>query len=136
MCFAYNKLLNCHANWWGYEDVFIGQNLTIVLSLFLFIFINLKQHALYLILCAFFSDVLDECLLLVILLIWRHSFKKLFCFSIRISSRYCHIVNILIVTILSRSNIPFVRLDGTLSLQQREKVLKQFSEDSSILVCD
>ncbi|KAE8037511.1 hypothetical protein FH972_010097 [Carpinus fangiana] len=35
---------------------------------------------------------------------------------------------------LSRSNIPFVRLDGTLSQQQREKVLKQFSEDSNILV--
>uniref|UniRef100_A0A803QKU8 Uncharacterized protein n=1 Tax=Cannabis sativa TaxID=3483 RepID=A0A803QKU8_CANSA len=35
---------------------------------------------------------------------------------------------------LSRSNIPFLRLDGTLNQQQREKVLKQFSEDSSILV--
>ncbi|KAL6136145.1 hypothetical protein ACLB2K_061446 [Fragaria x ananassa] len=35
---------------------------------------------------------------------------------------------------LSRSNIPFLRLDGTLSQQQREKVLKQFSEDSDILV--
>lgn len=35
---------------------------------------------------------------------------------------------------LSRSNIPFLRLDGTLSQQQREKVIKQFSEDSGILV--
>ncbi|XP_004304707.1 PREDICTED: putative SWI/SNF-related matrix-associated actin-dependent regulator of chromatin subfamily A member 3-like 2 [Fragaria vesca subsp. vesca] len=35
---------------------------------------------------------------------------------------------------LSRSNIPYLRLDGTLSQQQREKVLKQFSEDSDILV--
>ncbi|XP_024185832.1 DNA repair protein RAD5A isoform X2 [Rosa chinensis] len=33
-----------------------------------------------------------------------------------------------------RSNIPFLRLDGTLNQQQREKVLKQFSEDSDILV--
>ncbi|KAE9463407.1 hypothetical protein C3L33_04686, partial [Rhododendron williamsianum] len=33
-----------------------------------------------------------------------------------------------------RSNIPFVRLDGTLNLQQREKVIKQFSEESNILV--
>ncbi|KAK7853707.1 dna repair protein rad5a [Quercus suber] len=32
------------------------------------------------------------------------------------------------------NNISFVRLDGTLNLQQREKVLKQFSEDSNILV--
>ncbi|KAG2674516.1 hypothetical protein I3843_13G125200 [Carya illinoinensis] len=35
---------------------------------------------------------------------------------------------------LSRSNIPYARLDGTLNQQQREKVLKQFSEDSNILV--
>ncbi|ONI19828.1 hypothetical protein PRUPE_3G300100 [Prunus persica] len=35
---------------------------------------------------------------------------------------------------LSRSNIPFLRLDGTLNQQQREQVLKQFSEDSDILV--
>ncbi|KAI8573535.1 hypothetical protein RHMOL_Rhmol01G0285000 [Rhododendron molle] len=35
---------------------------------------------------------------------------------------------------LSRSNIPFVRLDGTLNLQQREKVIKQFSDESNILV--
>ncbi|KAM7256149.1 hypothetical protein ACFE04_011890 [Oxalis oulophora] len=35
---------------------------------------------------------------------------------------------------LARSNIPFLRLDGTLNQQQREKVLKQFSEDSTILV--
>nr|POF15919.1 putative swi/snf-related matrix-associated actin-dependent regulator [Quercus suber] len=34
----------------------------------------------------------------------------------------------------ARNNISFVRLDGTLNLQQREKVLKQFSEDSNILV--
>lgn len=33
-----------------------------------------------------------------------------------------------------RSNIPFLRLDGTLNQQQREKVLKQFSEDRDILV--
>jgi DNA repair protein RAD5 len=35
---------------------------------------------------------------------------------------------------LSRNNISFVRLDGTLNLIQREKVLKQFSEDSNIMV--
>jgi hypothetical protein len=35
---------------------------------------------------------------------------------------------------LSRNNFSFVRLDGTLSQQQREKVLKEFSEDGSILV--
>ncbi|XP_028097411.1 DNA repair protein RAD5A isoform X1 [Camellia sinensis] len=35
---------------------------------------------------------------------------------------------------LSRSKIPFVRLDGTLNLQQREKVIKQFSEESDMLV--
>ncbi|PIA54804.1 hypothetical protein AQUCO_00900998v1 [Aquilegia coerulea] len=35
---------------------------------------------------------------------------------------------------LTRSNIPFVRLDGTLNLQQREKVIKQFSEDNNIVV--
>ncbi|KAK9279319.1 hypothetical protein L1049_012998 [Liquidambar formosana] len=35
---------------------------------------------------------------------------------------------------LSRSNIPFVRLDGTLNQQQREKVIKEFSEESNILV--
>lgn len=35
---------------------------------------------------------------------------------------------------LSRSNISFVRLDGTLNQQQREKVIKQFSEESNILV--
>ncbi|OVA17874.1 SNF2-related [Macleaya cordata] len=35
---------------------------------------------------------------------------------------------------LSRSNIPFVRLDGTLNQQQREKVIKQFSEENDILV--
>lgn len=36
---------------------------------------------------------------------------------------------------MPRSKFAFVRLDGTLNQQQREKVLKQFSEDSSILVC-
>lgn len=35
---------------------------------------------------------------------------------------------------LSKSNIPFLRLDGTLSQKQRENVIRQFSEDSSILV--
>nr|GEU68872.1 helicase, C-terminal [Tanacetum cinerariifolium] len=35
---------------------------------------------------------------------------------------------------LSRNNISFLRLDGTLNQQQREKVIKQFSEDSDILV--
>ncbi|KAI3823284.1 hypothetical protein L1987_04718 [Smallanthus sonchifolius] len=35
---------------------------------------------------------------------------------------------------LSRNNILFVRLDGTLNQQQREKVIKQFSEESNILV--
>ncbi|KAI4322362.1 hypothetical protein L6164_022065 [Bauhinia variegata] len=34
----------------------------------------------------------------------------------------------------SRNNISFVRLDGTLNQQQREKVIKQFSEDSNIMV--
>lgn len=33
-----------------------------------------------------------------------------------------------------RNKISFVRLDGTLNLQQREKVIKQFSEDSDIQV--
>lgn len=36
--------------------------------------------------------------------------------------------------ILYRINIPFVRLDGTLNQQQREKVIKQFSEDDNIMV--
>lgn len=35
---------------------------------------------------------------------------------------------------VSRNNISFVRLDGTLNQQQREKVLKEFSEDGSIMV--
>ncbi|GLU19251.1 hypothetical protein SLE2022_355120 [Rubroshorea leprosula] len=35
---------------------------------------------------------------------------------------------------LSRNNIPFLRLDGTLSQKQRENVIRQFSEDSNILV--
>lgn len=35
---------------------------------------------------------------------------------------------------LSRSNISFLRLDGTLSLQQREKVLQQFSKEDDIMV--
>ncbi|WVZ75201.1 hypothetical protein U9M48_023282 [Paspalum notatum var. saurae] len=35
---------------------------------------------------------------------------------------------------LSRNNFSFVRLDGTLNLQQREKVIKEFSEDKGILV--
>lgn len=39
-----------------------------------------------------------------------------------------------VISIILRSNIPFVRLDGTLNLQQREKVIKQFSEESNILV--
>ncbi|KAK9072647.1 hypothetical protein SSX86_009082 [Deinandra increscens subsp. villosa] len=34
----------------------------------------------------------------------------------------------------SRNNISFVRLDGTLNQQQREKVIKQFSEESDIMV--
>ncbi|XP_027340515.1 DNA repair protein RAD5A isoform X1 [Abrus precatorius] len=34
----------------------------------------------------------------------------------------------------TRNNISFVRLDGTLNQQQREKVIKQFSEDSDTLV--
>jgi hypothetical protein len=33
-----------------------------------------------------------------------------------------------------RHNFSFARLDGTLNLQQREKVIKEFSEDKSILV--
>ncbi|KAL3324815.1 hypothetical protein AABB24_038758 [Solanum stoloniferum] len=35
---------------------------------------------------------------------------------------------------LSRSSIPFVRLDGTLNQQQREKVIKKFSEEDHISV--
>ncbi|KAJ8568436.1 hypothetical protein K7X08_027969 [Anisodus acutangulus] len=35
---------------------------------------------------------------------------------------------------ISRSNIPFVRLDGTLNQQQREKVIKKFSEEDDISV--
>ncbi|KAL8480941.1 hypothetical protein ACS0TY_027455 [Phlomoides rotata] len=35
---------------------------------------------------------------------------------------------------LSRSKISFLRLDGTLNLQQREGVIKQFSEDDNIKV--
>ncbi|XP_071711412.1 DNA repair protein RAD5A [Rutidosis leptorrhynchoides] len=34
----------------------------------------------------------------------------------------------------SRNNISFVRLDGTLNQQQREKVIKQFSEERDIMV--
>ncbi|XP_073007051.1 DNA repair protein RAD5A isoform X1 [Typha latifolia] len=35
---------------------------------------------------------------------------------------------------LSRCNFSFTRLDGTLNQQQREKVIKEFSEDKNILV--
>ncbi|KAH7680561.1 DNA helicase protein [Dioscorea alata] len=35
---------------------------------------------------------------------------------------------------LSRSNLKFVRLDGTSNQQQREKVISQFTEDENILV--
>lgn len=35
---------------------------------------------------------------------------------------------------LSRKGVSFVRLDGTLNQQQREKVIKQFSEEDSIMV--
>ncbi|KAG0483181.1 hypothetical protein HPP92_011265 [Vanilla planifolia] len=35
---------------------------------------------------------------------------------------------------LSRNNILFVRLDGTLNQQQREKVISRFTEDNDILV--
>lgn len=45
-------------------------------------------------------------------------------------------LNIMMISFLSRNNIPFVRLDGTLTQQQREKVIRQFSEDSDILVGD
>lgn len=34
----------------------------------------------------------------------------------------------------SRNNISFLRLDGTLNLQQREKVIKEFTEESEIAV--
>jgi len=33
-----------------------------------------------------------------------------------------------------RNNFSFARLDGTLNLQQRERVIKEFSEDRGILV--
>ncbi|KAJ3675073.1 hypothetical protein LUZ60_004115 [Juncus effusus] len=35
---------------------------------------------------------------------------------------------------LSKHNIAYLRLDGTMTLQQREKVIKDFGEDNSILV--
>ncbi|KAJ8446099.1 hypothetical protein Cgig2_017601 [Carnegiea gigantea] len=35
---------------------------------------------------------------------------------------------------LSRNNISFLRLDGTLNQQQRERVIKEFSEENDILV--
>ncbi|KAK4762643.1 hypothetical protein SAY86_008411 [Trapa natans] len=35
---------------------------------------------------------------------------------------------------LSRNKIPFARLDGSLSQQQRENVIRRFSEDSDVLV--
>lgn len=35
---------------------------------------------------------------------------------------------------LSRRNFTFVRLDGTLNQQQREKVISQFTEDDDILI--
>ncbi|XP_020527312.1 putative SWI/SNF-related matrix-associated actin-dependent regulator of chromatin subfamily A member 3-like 2 isoform X1 [Amborella trichopoda] len=35
---------------------------------------------------------------------------------------------------LSRKNIKFVRLDGTLNQQQREKVIRNFTEDTGVLV--
>nr|GLL43163.1 putative DNA repair protein [Ipomoea trifida] len=35
---------------------------------------------------------------------------------------------------LARNDIPFLRLDGTLNQQQREKVIKRFSEEDSVLV--
>ncbi|XP_021767366.1 DNA repair protein RAD5A-like [Chenopodium quinoa] len=35
---------------------------------------------------------------------------------------------------LTRNNISFLRLDGTLNQQQRERVLKKFSEDSDVMV--
>lgn len=41
---------------------------------------------------------------------------------------------IFVISFMSRNNISFVRLDGTLSQQQREKVIKQFSEDSDTQV--
>jgi len=39
-----------------------------------------------------------------------------------------------VTELMYRNNIPFVRLDGTLNQQQREKVIKQFSEDGETLV--
>jgi superfamily II DNA/RNA helicase len=44
------------------------------------------------------------------------------------------LIIIFVLSSLSRNKISFVRLDGTLNLQQREKVIKQFSEDSDIQV--
>ena len=43
--------------------------------------------------------------------------------------------SLMILKLVSRNNVSFLRLDGTLNQQQREKVIKQFSEDSDILVC-
>ncbi|XP_057457141.1 DNA repair protein RAD5A isoform X2 [Lotus japonicus] len=40
----------------------------------------------------------------------------------------------LLQTPFTRNNISFVRLDGTLNQQQREKVIKKFSEDSDTMV--
>lgn len=47
---------------------------------------------------------------------------------------YLYDVNCAMVEILFRKNISFVRLDGTLNQQQREKVIQQFSEEKSLTV--
>jgi len=39
------------------------------------------------------------------------------------------------VMFVGRNNISFLRLDGTLNQQQRERVIKKFSEENDILVC-
>lgn len=49
-------------------------------------------------------------------------------------SRTKRIEHFEIMFFISRNKISFVRLDGTLNQQQREKVLKEFSEDGNILV--
>ncbi|CAN1193201.1 DNA repair protein RAD5A [Linum perenne] len=48
-------------------------------------------------------------------------------------SQWTAFLDLLQIT-LTRSNISFLRLDGTLNQQQREKVIKEFSENDNIMV--
>ncbi|KAF2300662.1 hypothetical protein GH714_015032 [Hevea brasiliensis] len=64
------------------------------------------------------------------------SYKFLFLDGPRFLVLAIHYVDINVVLIMVRSSIPFVRLDGTLNQQQRERVIKQFSEDDNILALE